>query len=114
MVIRRVLVCLAQGPAALPEVVEHEIDALVRHLQARLRANATLELAIIRNFEMSRSFMHRQPAALDGNRHARAVLGGASLGLGQEWAVDQLDMDAAALPELCKGAEVSNRCRPYL
>ena len=40
------------------------------------------------------------PAALDGELHARAVLGGASLVLEQERPVDQLDVDASVLHRL--------------
>src|SRR2546421_2293892 len=46
------------------------------------------------------ALVHRQPAALDGQLHARAVLSRASLVLEQERAIDQLDVDAPILRRL--------------
>jgi len=42
---------------------------------------------------ISAALMHRQPAALDGERHARAVFGRAALVLEQKRTVDQLDVE---------------------
>ena len=55
--------------------------------------------------------MHLQPAALDGERHTRAVLGGASLIPEQERAVYQLDIDAPILRGLDRAGDPDDAAR---
>jgi len=53
--------------------------------------------------------MPRQPAALDGERHARAVFGRAALVLEQKPAVDQFDVEAPALHRLDGAGDLTMR-----
>ena len=55
--------------------------------------------------------MHRQPAALDGQLHARAVLRRAAFILEQERAIDLLDMNAAVLHRLDGAGDLRNAAR---
>jgi hypothetical protein len=63
---------------------------------------------------VSAALMHQQPASLDGERHARAVLGGASLVLEQERAVDQFDEDAPILRGLDGAGDLDDAARCLL
>jgi hypothetical protein len=58
--------------------------------------------------------VHRQPAALDGQLHARAVLSRASLVLEQERAIDQLDVDAPILRRLDGAGDLDDAARSLL
>ena len=67
-----------------------------------------------RETHVSAALMHRQPAALDGERHARAVLGGAALVPEQERPVNQLDKDAPVLNRLDGTGDLHDTTRSFL
>ena len=63
---------------------------------------------------ISAALMHRHPAALDGERHARAVFGRAALVLEQKRAVDQLDVEAPVLHRLDGAGDLNDAARAAL
>ena len=58
--------------------------------------------------------MHREPAALQRQLHARAVLCRAALALEEERAVDHLDVDATILHRLAGAGDLDDAARGLL